>query len=219
MAHDDFDHEPIRGLPELPPEGEHILWQGAPSAISLSRHALNAGWIAGYFAALAIWRGYVVGVEDGIAAGATVASWFAVIGLVAVGVLTLMAWVMAKATVYTVTNRRIAMRIGAALTVTLNLPYRWINSADVTTHRDGTGTIALDLRGETRFSYLVLWPHVRPWVVSRTQPALRCIPEPAKVAALIAEAAAIEVAEISVGAAVPETTRPAPAGGWPMPAE
>ncbi|NJL34791.1 MAG: PH domain-containing protein, partial [Chloroflexaceae bacterium] len=80
------------------------------------------------------------------------------------------------------------LRIGAALTVTLNLPYRWINSADVTTHRDGTGTIALDLRGETRFSYLVLWPHVRPWVISRTQPALRCIPEPDKVAALIAEA-------------------------------
>jgi hypothetical protein len=222
MAHD-YDHEPVRGLPEAPPEGERILWQGAPSAISLARHALNAGWIAGYFAALAIWRGSVVGVEDGFAAGVTMASWFAAIGLIAVGVLALMAWVMAKATVYTITNRRIAMRIGAALTVTLNLPYRWINSADLTTHRDGTGTIALDLRGETRFSYLVLWPHVRPWVVNRTQPALRCIPEPDKVAALIAEAAAIEVAEISVGAAAAQETgpeaRPAPSGGWPMPAE
>lgn len=30
MPKDDVQVEPIRGLPELPPEGEHILWQGAP---------------------------------------------------------------------------------------------------------------------------------------------------------------------------------------------
>lgn len=218
MAQDDFEHEPVRGLPEAPPAGEHILWQGKPSAVSLARQALNAGWIAGYFAALAIWRGYVSGVEDGAAAGLIAASWFVAIGLVAVGVLALMAWVMAKATVYTVTNRRIAMRIGAALTVTLNLPYRWINSADLTMHRDGTGTIVLDLRGETRFSYLVLWPHVRPWAIRKTMPALRCIPEPDRVAALIAEAATVEVPDIVASRPTsPDLT--APAGAWPMPAE
>lgn len=218
MPHDDFEHEPVRGLPEAPPAGEHIVWQGAPSAFSLARQALNTGWIAGYFAALAVWRGYVIGAEDGMSAGLVVASWFVAIGLVAVGVLALMAWVMAKATVYTVTNKRIAMRIGAALTVTLNLPYRWINSADVTTHRDGTGTIVLDLRGETRFSYLVLWPHVRPWAIRKTMPALRCIPEPDRVASLIAAAASAEVAEIRVSDAAPaDQTAPAPA--WPVPAE
>ena len=28
MSHDDFAAEPINGLPELPPRGEVILWQG-----------------------------------------------------------------------------------------------------------------------------------------------------------------------------------------------
>ena len=31
MYHDDFDQEPIRGLPEMLPEGETILWHGAPN--------------------------------------------------------------------------------------------------------------------------------------------------------------------------------------------
>jgi hypothetical protein len=29
--HDDFQTEPVRGLPENLPEGEHILWQGHPT--------------------------------------------------------------------------------------------------------------------------------------------------------------------------------------------
>jgi hypothetical protein len=32
MPHDDFAFEPVKGLPELPPEGEHLLWQGRPNA-------------------------------------------------------------------------------------------------------------------------------------------------------------------------------------------
>ena len=28
--HDDFDFEPVRGLPQVLPEGERLLWQGAP---------------------------------------------------------------------------------------------------------------------------------------------------------------------------------------------
>jgi hypothetical protein len=106
-----------------------------------------------------------------------------------------MAWVMARSAVYTLTTHRVAMRIGAALTVTLNLPYRWIASADLQMHRDGTGTIALDLRGETRFSYLVLWPHARPWQFKRPKPALRCIAEPHKVADMLAQHAAARIHE------------------------
>ena len=28
--HDDFDFEPVRGLPQVLPKGERMLWQGAP---------------------------------------------------------------------------------------------------------------------------------------------------------------------------------------------
>ena len=196
MPHDDFHVEPIRGLPERPPEGEHILWQGAPKPWSLARHALNVDWVAGYFVLLALWRGSAISGQEGALAGLVTASWYLFAGAIAVGILALMAWVLARATVYTITTERVAMRIGAALTVTLNLPYRWIDSADLALNRDGTGTIALDLRGETRFSYLVLWPHVRPWRISKTQPALRCIPEPREVADLLARTASARITEI-----------------------
>jgi hypothetical protein len=198
MPHDDFKVEPIRGLPEVPPEGEHILWQGSPDWWALAKSALNAHWIAGYFAALALWRGWVIGMREGFSEGLVAASWYVLIGAVAVGVLALMAWVMARATVYTLTTHRVAMRIGAALTVTLNIPYRWIASADLSMGRGDVGTIALDLKGDTQFSYLICWPHVRPWRIGRTQPALRCIPDARKVASLLAEAAQARVSEIVV---------------------
>jgi len=54
--HDDFNFEPVRGLPEKLPEGEHILWQGAPDVRALAREALGVRWVAGYFAILTIWR-------------------------------------------------------------------------------------------------------------------------------------------------------------------
>jgi hypothetical protein len=117
------------------------------------------------------------------------------IGAVACGLLFLMALSQARATVYTLTTARVAMRIGASLTVTLNLPFRQIGSASLTLQRGGTGTIALETLGETRISYLVCWPHVRPWRFAKTQPALRCIPEAERVARLLAEAAETRISE------------------------
>jgi len=114
-------------------------------------------------------------------------------GLVACAILGLIALTLAKTTVYTLTNRRVAMRIGAALTVTLNIPFTRVASADLSLNRNGTGSIALDLSDDTRLSYIVCWPHVRPWRMGKTQPALRCIPDAERVAALLADAAQARV--------------------------
>lgn len=189
MSHDDFAVEPVKGLPERPPEGEHILWQGRPDAWALTREALNLSWVAGYFVVLALWRfGAVIDtMPAGRAFGA--ASPFLIMGAVVCALLAVVGYIQARATIYTLTNRRVAMRIGAALTVTLNLPYSQIRSAGLDLRRGGTGTIALDLTGDPRLSYLVLWPHVRPWQIRRPQPALRCIPDAERVARLLAEAA------------------------------
>lgn len=188
MSHDDFATEPVRGLPERPPEGEEILWQGRPNVWALTRSALALKWVMGYFVFLAVWR-FVAAVDImpmGQAIGITV-PFFALAAIVAV-LFWLVAFVQARTTVYTVTNKRVAMRIGAALTMTLNLPYTQIESADLDLRKDGTGTIALELMGETRFSYVMCWPHIRPWKFP-TQPALRCIPDAERVAGIIAEAA------------------------------
>lgn len=189
MSHDDFAIEPIPGLPERPPLGETVLWQGRPDWWALSREALSLPWVAGYFAALAAFRVGTTIDQAPIGDVIAMASSFLMLGLIVAALLIVVGIVQARATVYTITNRRVAMRIGAALTVTLNLPFSQIRSADLDLRRGGTGTIAFDLMGETRLSYLVCWPHVRPWALRRTQPALRCIPDAATVARLIAEQA------------------------------
>ena len=192
--HDDFATEPVKGLPERPPEGEHILWQGRPSWWALTRESLNLYWVAAYFVALAVWR-YLTLMDQVSAASAFNASFpFIILGGIVCAILLIVGAVQARATVYTITNRRVAMRIGAALTVTLNLPFSQIRNADLNLRRSGTGTIAFDLMGDTRLSYLVCWPHVRPWVIRRTQPALRCIPDAEQVARLLSEAAEARIA-------------------------
>lgn len=196
MSHDDFKTEPVRGLPETPPEGERILWQGAPDWWRLAVESLKVRWVAGYFVALATWRGLAIGAEMGVAPGIRATVPYLVMGLASVLLLALVAWVQARATVYTVTNRRIAMRIGAALTVTLNLPYTHVLAADLDLRKGGTGTIALTLKEPSRLSWLICWPHVRPWKMSRCQPALRCIPDAERVANLIAQAVHVRLSEI-----------------------
>ena len=189
MPRDDVQVEPIRGLPELPPEGEKILWQGAPDPWTLAVQALNLGWVAGYFALLSAWRGLAIGLDMGWALGLKATVPYLAMGLVACAILGVIAFTLARTTVYTLTNRRVAMRIGAALTVTLNLPFTCVLAADLAVNRNGTGTIALDLTEGTKLSYLVCWPHVRPWRIADTQPALRCIPDAERVAGLLADAA------------------------------
>ena len=51
---DDFDFEPVRGLPEMLPAGERLLWQGAPRWQDLAVHAFHARKVIWYFLAIAI---------------------------------------------------------------------------------------------------------------------------------------------------------------------
>ena len=195
MPHDDFEIEAIPGLPEAPPPGEQILWQGRPDWFRLARESLWLYPVSAYFGGLALWR--FVSVVDlmplGQAVGAAVP--FAVLGLIVAALLMLTAFAQARCTMYTVTTARVVMRVGAALTLSLNLPYREIANASLDHRAGGTGTIAFETMGRTRISYLVLWPHVRPWRMNPSQPALRCIPDARKVAGLISEAAEAKVSE------------------------
>lgn len=189
MSHDDFAFEPIEGLPERPPEGEHILWQGRPNGWALTVQSLNLYWVAGYFVAMAAWRFLTLSDMTGAAAAFAASFPFIIMGAVVSALLLLIGYVQARAAVYTITNRRVVMRVGAALTVSFNLPFTQMEAASLDLRRGGIGTIALQMKSRTRLSYLVFWPHVRPWHMSRTQPSLRCIPDAEGVARLLAEAA------------------------------
>lgn len=188
MPHDDFAFEPIPGLPGVPPRGEAVLWQGRPDTWRLAAQAYGLWWVMGWFAALVVWRGAVgadlAGLPGALAYGIPYLLPAAAAGLL----IWLLAFAQARATLYTVTTHRVALRIGAALSVTFNIPYTQVASASLDLRRGGFGTVALTLSPGNRLSYLVAWPHVRPWHLV-TQPALRCIPDADRVARLLANAA------------------------------
>ncbi|MBK1643411.1 phosphopantetheine adenylyltransferase [Thiocapsa imhoffii] len=218
----EYEYEPVRGLPEHLPPGEEMLWQGAPRWTTLARRAFHSWKVALYFALIIAWR-----VLADLAAGRALAEvlagalWVLVLGLLAVGGLSLLAWAMARATVYTITTRRVVFRFGVALQMIVNFPFAKIQSAELKRHLDGTGDIPLLLEPSERTSYILLWPHARPWHFRQPQPMLRSIPDVAKVAEILsnalntyssetesADAAVADVASVEATGASEGTTTP-----------
>jgi hypothetical protein len=200
----EFEWEPIPGLPERLPEGERILWQGAPRWTALARRAFHVRKVAVYFALLIVLVLIMEMTIGGDSAGSSLgAGWPIVLAIAAIGLLELLAWTMSRATVYTITNRRVVMRFGVAIPMTINLPFRRIASAALKEYPDGTGEIPLTLTGSERTSYLVLWPHARPWYFSPAQPMLRTVPDAARVARILADALSEASSAKEDGAAAP----------------
>ncbi len=194
MSHgpQEFEYEPVRGLPETLPPGEIILWQGASRGWGLARRAFHLRKLTLYFGVILLLR-----LAFSLQAGAT---WVEVlpslVGLsglagVSLGLLGLVAWLNARASVYTITNRRVVLRIGVALVVALNLPFRQIRAVEIRRHADGTGDLALELEAPCDLGYLMLWPHARPWRTGkRAQPMLRSVPRVDEVGEVLSRALA-----------------------------
>ena len=186
---DEYEFEPVRGLPEKLPAGERMLWQGTPSWRALAIRAFHARKVAIYFAALIVWR-LLLAWRDGEALreAALAAAWLVPLAAAAVGMLCAIAWLTARSAVYTITDRRVVMRVGVVLEVAFNLPLVSVDGASAQVHRDGTADISLELGGDVRIAYAHLWPHARPFRLRKPEPMLRCVPDGARVAAILAEA-------------------------------
>ena len=173
--HDDYAVEPIRGLPKMLPPGEQIVWQGAPEWWQMAKHVFHIRGVAVYLLALTAWR-FSVHMQTGHAREAVVAAFsLLTIALLGLGMLALLAWLCSRTSVYTITNRRIVMRIGIALPTAINIPFKVIAAAGLRCNANGAGDISLALMGADRVAYSNLWPHVRPWRLSRPEPMLRGI--------------------------------------------
>ncbi len=186
---DEYEIEPIPGLPEELPEGETLLWQGAPNWLSVARRVYHAHWVAIYFAALLAWRAlssYAAG--DSVAAFAVQSIPLVIVATLGLGLLALLAFFTQRTTLYSITSRRLVMRYGIAMPIRMNIPFAQIGSADLNTHADGTGDITLLTNGATRLAYLHLWPHARPWYVTKTQPMMRSLDNPSGVANILSKA-------------------------------
>jgi hypothetical protein len=192
----EHDYEPIPGLPAALPPGESIVWQGAPCWRNLAWRALRVRQFAAYFSILTLWA-VTSEVSGGAGAAGVALSALRLTGLavLALCLLSLFGWLVARTTLYTVTTRRVVMRIGIALPITLQIPFRLIEAADLRAWPDGSGDIALRLGGGERIAYLLLWPHARPWKIARPVPSLRSIADAATAARLLGRALAASSAQ------------------------
>ena len=169
----EHEFEPVRGLPGELPRGETMLWQGAPDWWSLAQRAFHMRTVAHYFGLLMVWRGGSAAMAGQDTVGALQA---------ALGLLAGLAFMTARTTVYSITNQRIVLRFGFALPKAINIPFAIVESATLKTNSDGSGDLGVTLSQPNKVAYLLIWPHARPWKVTRPQPSMRAIPDAAAVA-------------------------------------
>jgi hypothetical protein len=207
--HNDFAFEPIPGLPEHLPKGETLLWQGAPDPIAFVVEVMRLRLVAGLVAGLVLWR-TAAGLHDGIGASAltVVVGGTLIGGLIAIGLLGLSGWLMARGTIYSITSQRLVIRHGVAMPMAINIPFTKVANAAVAEGFGSSTTIALTLLPKARSSLVALWPHARPWHVRQPEPSLRCIADGERVASLLAEALRQVAIEEPVTLATPDR-RPA----------
>ncbi len=184
----EHEWEAAPGLPEALPQGETLLWQGRPDVWRLAIGAFHVRKVTLYFVILLAWQQISL-MSDGL-------PWTdrlillvqsLMLALIPLCLLGIAAWWAASTTLYSVTNKRVIMRIGIVLSLTLNLPFRRLLAADLKLSQGGHGDIALALPDTDRIGWFHLWPHQRAWHVRHPQPTLRAVPRAAEVGELIRE--------------------------------
>ena len=185
----EHDFEPIPGLPGTLPDGERLVWQGAPSWRLVMRHALKARWIVGYFAAIAAWVAWT-SFETGRTMFDALVGLGSVAALAAVVLLLMAAFAkgVERTTLYTITNARVVIRVGVALSTTYNLPFKLVENVDLRTNSAGRGDIALRLTPSGfRLAWMMLWPHARGWRFKNVEPQLIGLEDGAEVGRILSD--------------------------------
>jgi hypothetical protein len=185
----EYEFEPQFGLPERLPRDEFIVWQGSPDVAALAYSAFHFKKLALYFAALILvcaWPALEAGA--GLMAVLSAIQWITPLAVIALATVWMLAHFTARTTVYTITNKRVVMRLGIVLTVTFNLPMTQLASADVRVLQNGFGDITLALKGADRIGWVHLWPSVRPWRIAKPEPTLRAVADVQNVAQKLRDA-------------------------------
>ena len=122
----EFEIQRALDLPAPLPADERLLWIGAPKWTGIARNVFHVPALAVYFVAVigahALW---VSANGAGWTEAALSAARLAPLGVIALCLFGILAWMMARTTCYAITDRRVIMRIGVALSLTMNIPLRW----------------------------------------------------------------------------------------------
>ena len=137
------------------PAGETILWRGKPDWRFLAIDAFHAPLIALYFGLIGGWH-LMAALHDGASGSAALLEASGVVFplIVALSLVSLLAWLSARATVFTLTDRRVVMRYGMALPALINIPLGNIEAMRMRKGLGGTGDIAVHAaaQGASRLS-------------------------------------------------------------------
>jgi Bacterial PH domain len=193
------------GLPDHLPEGERLIWQGKPDWKRLAINAFHVRKVAAYFTLIIVLQGALR-----LANGATWAEALNAVpvlfglGVIACAILVVLAYASAKTTRYTLTSKRALMKVGIALPVIINMPFKQVDGVSFANTGKGCGTIVFKTGGQTRLAYLLLWPHAKPWHITKPQPAFRDIAEVETVASRLAFALGGQMPVVEVQYVVPQ---------------
>jgi hypothetical protein len=182
----DFDQ--FKELPAPLPVGERVVWQGKPTFKGLALRSFHIREVAIYFGLLLVsrlWSNWSHGLPPGDAAIS--ALWLVLPAISSIIVLAGLAWLFRRAACYTITTKRVLFQFGVALPMTMNIPLSKISNAALRTYRDGSGDIPLRVADDHRVSFVLLWPHIRPWRLRAPEPMLRALPDAAVAAAKLQE--------------------------------
>jgi hypothetical protein len=130
----------------------------------------------------------VTGLQNGEGVKAVIAAAQATaLCVLCIGVVSLLAWGYARVTLYSITSERIVMRIGVAIPITVNVPFRRIASADLKASAT-EGDIVLQLSSSGGIAWVHLWPHVQTRFIAKPRPTMLSLARPTEVARLLGEA-------------------------------
>ena len=171
------------------PNGESILWKGRPSLWGFSWNLFGLKWITLYLGILSI-----VSVARFFASDFYTAFYvdflpFFLSGIFASIILIGLAATQTYSTVYIITENRVIIKTGAALSFLISMPFKKIKEVNLQKRGASIGTISFELLSEKRVPYISCWPSVRPWKFKRTQPAFSCIGSVDEVATILRKTA------------------------------
>ena len=171
------------------PNGESILWKGRPSLWGFSWNLFGLKWITLYLSMLSI-----VSVARFFASDFYTAFYvdflpFFLSGIFASIILIGLAATQTYSTVYIITENRVIIKTGAALSFLISMPFKKIKEVNLQKRGASIGTISFELLSEKRVPYISCWPSVRPWKFKRTQPAFSCIGSVDEVATILRKTA------------------------------
>lgn len=180
----------IRGVPHALPDGEQILWQGAPHTMAVAKHVFHWRLFAAYFLVmLVLWA---TTTEHAPASPLFLAGLVVrlALSMLVLGIVFGLSRVVAHTSWYAITSQRLVLRLGMVFPMSINVPFTILESAGVGLFKDGTGQVTLSLVKGNRLAYIALWPHCRVFSINQPEPVLRGLTEPQRIGMLLAQAVA-----------------------------